>query len=297
MPFSTSLTIAVVIASTGRPRELAQWRKQLLDQTRQPDAVYIVVASDHDLPPQHELPDDACVVMSPRGLTTQRNHGIEQTIDTFDIIVFFDDDYLASCRAIENIVALFQNNADLIAASGHLILDGIGGQGHDYATALAAVTAYDAAEPPPIWIRAHHSGLYGCNMAYRSRAIGDTRFDERLPLYGWLEDVDFGSRLIGRGMVAFTNAFAGVHQGIKNGRTSGVRLGYSQIANPIYLYRKGTLRLGTALRRMTNNVGMNVTRTLYPEPWIDRAGRLRGNGLAFLDLLRGALDPGRILDL
>lgn len=287
----------MVIASTGRPHELAQWRRQLLAQTRRPDAIYIVVAGDDDLPPRNELPDDACVIMSPKGLTIQRNHGLEQTIDKFDIIVFFDDDYLPSCRAIQDIGTLFQSNGDLIAASGHLILDGIGGQGHDYATAMAAVAAYDATERPPIWIRAHHSGLYGCNMAYRSRAIGTTRFDERLPLYGWLEDVDFGSRLIGRGTVAFTNAFAGVHQGIKNGRTSGVRLGYSQIANPIYLYRKGTLRLGTALRRMGSNLGMNVTRTLYPEPWIDRAGRLRGNGIALLDLLRGALDPGRILDL
>ena len=109
--------------------------------------------------------------------------------------------------------------------------------------------------------------------------------------------MDFGSRLLGRGMVAFTNAFAGVHQGVKSGRTSGVRLGYSQIANPIYLYRKGTLRLRTALRRMTNNVGMNVLRALYPEPWVDRAGRLRGNAKAFLDLMRGTLDPGRILDI
>ncbi|WP_010218110.1 glycosyltransferase family 2 protein [Sphingomonas sp. PAMC 26621] len=297
MPFSTSLSIAVIIASTGRPRELAQWKQQLLAQTCQPDAVYLIVASQDDLPAPDALPDDARVLISPKGLTVQRNYGIDWTIDQFDIIAFFDDDYIASCRAIENIRALFQDNADLIAASGHLILDGIGGRGHDYATALAAVSAYDAATPPPIWIRAHDSGVYGCNMAYRSSAIGDLRFDERLPLYGWLEDVDFGSRLLGRGMVAFTNAFAGVHQGVKSGRTSGVRLGYSQIANPIYLYRKGTLRLRTALRCMTNNVGMNVLRALYPEPWVDRAGRLRGNVKAFLDLIRGTLDPGRILDI
>ena len=35
---------------------------------------------------------------------------------------------------------------------------------------------------------------------------------------------------------------------------------------------------------------------LLPEPYIDRAGRLKGNFLALADLLRGQLHPGRICE-
>jgi len=38
-------------------------------------------------------------------------------------------------------------------------------------------------------------------------------------------------------------------------------------------------------------------KSLRPEPWIDRPGRLRGNLIAIGDLLRGRLDPARIQDL
>ena len=36
------------------------------------------------------------------------------------------------------------------------------------------------------------------------------------------------------------NVLRGVHLGNKRGRVSGLRFGYSQIANPIYLLQKGT---------------------------------------------------------
>jgi len=35
----------------------------------------------------------------------------------------------------------------------------------------------------------------------------------------------------------------------------------------------------------------------HPEPWVDRRGRVRGNLMAFRDLLRGRLDPRRILEI
>jgi GT2 family glycosyltransferase len=63
----------------------------------------------------------------------------------------------------------------------------------------------------------------------------DVMFDERLPLYGWQEDVDLSRRLAAFGTVVKVPAARGVHLSVKLGRNSGVRLGYSQIANPLYL--------------------------------------------------------------
>ena len=84
---------------------------------------------------------------------------------------------------------------------------------------------------------------------------------------------------------------------MKQGRQSGMRLGYSQIANPIYLSRKGTLPWSRALRLMGRNTAANLLRLMSPEPYIDRAGRANGNIRAFRDLLSGSLAPERILEL
>ena len=41
----------------------------------------------------------------------------------------------------------------------------------------------------------------------------------------------------------------------------------------------------------------NAAKSISPEPWVDRAGRLRGNLLALADILMGRSHPGRVLDL
>jgi GT2 family glycosyltransferase len=124
------------------------------------------------------------------------------------------------------------------------------------------------------------------------------RFDERLPLYGWQEDVDLSRRLAEFGQVVQIDAACGVHLGVKSGRGSGLRLGYSQVANPLYISGK---RRGYPFRRavthIASNMAMNVARATWPEPYVDRRGRLRGNLLALFDLTVGRMAPERILDL
>jgi hypothetical protein len=41
----------------------------------------------------------------------------------------------------------------------------------------------------------------------------------------------------------------------------------------------------------------NLARSLYPEPWVDRKGRLKGNAMALMDLVIGRISPRRILQL
>jgi hypothetical protein len=123
------------------------------------------------------------------------------------------------------------------------------------------------------------------------------RFDERLPLYGWLEDLDLSTRLSRRGTLYHASALRGVHRGVKRGRTSGVRFGYSQIANPLYLLVRGRAPVHYAFANICRNLAANLLRVSKPEPWVDRKGRLKGNGLAAWDLVRGRLKPERILEL
>ena len=88
------------------------------------------------------------------------------------------------------------------------------------------------------------------------------------------------------GSIVSTNAFAGVHRGATGGRTPGRALGYSQIVNPIYLVRKGTMSAAYATKLMTKNLIANHVRALRPEPHVDRLGRARGNWLGIVDVLR-----------
>jgi len=136
-----------------------------------------------------------------------------------------------------------------------------------------------------------------CFTLVRTRALGNRRFDEKLPLYGWLEDLDLTNQLMREGVLLRLDRLVGAHRGIKAGRTSGVRLGYSQIANAIYLIRKGTAPKRPMYENIMKYLTVNMIRSVRPEPFIDRRGRLKGNLVGLLDILRGRSRPDRILEL
>ena len=90
---------------------------------------------------------------------------------------------------------------------------------------------------------------------------------------------------------------SGIHLGTKHGRTSGVRFGYSQIVNPIYLVNKGTMSLQHCMQLIAKNIVMNLIKSIHPENYIDRRGRLKGNCIALKDCAIGRVDPMRIISL
>lgn len=248
--------------------------------------------SDRDFP---DFPFDVVVSSGPVGLCAQRNAILAKTSD-FDLIIFFDDDYLAEPHYLEQLEKLFQSEPEVCAATGLLLADDVTGPGLTVEQGLGILRdnvrkGSAVFEDVP--------GLYGCNMAFRMQYVRDNRlkFDENLPLYGWQEDIDFSLQMAPFGRLVKSDLLMGVHLGVKAGRTSGVRLGYSQIANPVYLSKKGTMSWQHARKLISKNIAANLARSIYPEPWIDRHGRLKGNLLAIIDLLRGKASPARILQL
>ncbi len=292
------LKLAIAIATVGRREILTEVLRDLAWQTRLPDAVFVCPASEHDVDAAvaAELPFPLRIVQGRRGSCGQRNAIIDVTRE-FDVLIFFDDDFIPAASYLSELERCFAARPDIVVTTGHMIADGIKGPGLDLAAGRAALLAFDSppAEPP---LTDTYNAI-GCNMAVRVAPLHDhgLRFDEALPLYGWLEDVDLCRRLAPHGCIVKNWRTAGVHLGAKKGRTTGIRLGYSQIANPIYLWRKGTYRFDLALRQMGRNVLANLANAARPEPWVDRRGRLLGNAIAFCDLLRSRLRPDRILDL
>jgi hypothetical protein len=283
-----------VIASSGRPVELGRWIDYVRRQTLRPAALFFAVTKPSDLPSCNEVQNAAKVLFCQPGLPIQRNVALAEAIGSSDIVAFFDDDYVPSSYCIEGIDLFFRAHPDVVGVNGTLLADGINSAGIDYQEASEIVARHDSQPQPNARLLRELAGLYGCNMVFRTSAIGGTRFDEELPLYAWQEDIDFAARVGRHGRLAMTNAFFGVHQGVKGARLPGVRLGYSQVANPIYLVRKGTLRLREAASLVIKNVLRNHAKMAFPEPWIDRLGRCKGNWLALFDVFRGRDHPKNI---
>jgi GT2 family glycosyltransferase len=291
--------VVVGIPTAGRREQLARTLAELAKQRRAPDRVLICPAGEHDYDEAggRVLPCPVHVLRGPRGLTPQRNAIIEAAPDA-DILVFFDDDFYPLPDYLEQVVALFVAQPDIVVATNQPLLDGAVGPGLSHDEAQLALDRLSGPPAVPMRIVPTYGG-YGCNMALRMDPVvrHAVRFDEKLPLYGWLEDIDFSRRLAAHGRIVKCSSLRGVHLGTKRGRTSGLKLGYSQVANPVYMLRKGSMSFEYAFKQLGRNVAKNVARALWPEPWIDRRGRLKGNVLAVLDLLRGRITPERIQTL
>lgn len=285
------MRIHVAIATTGRPDFVRQLVERLHRQSRPAEGILVIGTSPGDVAGVDQPSAPAEILIAPRGLCKQRNAALDQIAGRSDVVVFFDDDFVPSHDYLEQLEELLLREPEIVGVTGRLVADGAQSEPITFAEAEARLDA-DGERPKPGSVPC--TSLYGCNMAFRLAAAETLRFDEKLPLYGWQEDVDFTHQLSWRGKLVRTSALTGIHLGARSGKTSGKRLGYSQIANVVYLWRKGTMRPWLGERLLFQNIVSNVVRSIWPEPDIDRRGRLAGNILAIADLLRGRIDPERI---
>ncbi|GLS18173.1 glycosyl transferase [Labrys miyagiensis] len=290
--------ISIAIATAGRRDVLTETVRFMARQRRVPDEFLICPArpEDADVAALRQIVPHVRIISSAMGSSHQRNAMIEAS--TADIMVFFDDDFLPATDFLEETERLFRANPDVVIATGDVLADGANGAGLDFSDGfevLASAGPNDLpVEPEPIY------NGYGCNMAIRLGPVRQygVRFDENLPLYAWLEDVDFSRQIARYGQIVKGLRLRGVHLGTKKaGRSPGKRLGYSQIANRVYILRKGNMTLKGALEGGVSNLMSNFFRSAWPEPWTDRRGRLAGNVMALWDLVRGRLHPANILKM
>ncbi|MEL6060812.1 MULTISPECIES: glycosyltransferase family 2 protein [unclassified Methylobacterium] len=281
----------VGIPSAGRKGILSDTLAHLSRQVRRPDKVILCTPDDEDdQTPDFDRALDLIHIRAPKGSCSQRNAMLDLLKDEAGILLIIDDDFFVHRQYLDAIETIMQARPDIALANGHIIKDGIIGPGIPVAEANRMLDETPADPTRPATVRDKIVG-YGCNMAIRLEHARDVRFDENLPLYGWLEDVDFSHQLSRSGKIVDVSAISGVHLGIKMGRTPGKKFGYSQIVNPIYLIRKGSMKPRHALFLMARNMAMNVTRSVSPEPYLDRRGRLYGNLLGLCDILRGRINP------
>ncbi|HLH51120.1 MAG TPA: glycosyltransferase family 2 protein [Roseiarcus sp.] len=282
--------VCVGIATRGRPAQVQHVVRRLRRQSLRPSTIVVACVEPSDVAGLERAPDLRVVYGGP-GLAKQRNLVLDCAPADADYVVYFDDDFLADDHWLEMAVAQFEADPAIACVTGNVIADGILGPG---LTLEEGEAALDSADRRNLDWRIEDYSPYGCNMAYRASAIADLRFDERLVSYAWLEDRDFGARVSKRGgSLIKLGAALGVHLGVKQGRVSGKRLGYSQIINPSYMFAKGTISRRKAIVSALRNICANLAKSPWPETYIDRRGRLLGNALAMVDLVRGVCEPER----
>jgi GT2 family glycosyltransferase len=292
------MKLIVIIATAGRRDLVVRLLSHLEAQRRPPDEVIISAPDESHVGKHRNSTFTTRYVYGRQGLSAQRNLGLECVLGRADVITFFDDDFLPANDYLQLVSSAFEEHSDWAVVRGHAVQDGANGPGLTFEEGLAALRMAEASQSfPQRAVVCDQVGGYGCNMSVRAKFIRDLRFDERLVLYGWQEDIDFTSQLRAYGRVVSLSTLIGVHLGAKSGRVSGVRFGYSQIINPIYLIKKGTIPRSFALELMGRNLAANIIKSIWPEPYIDRRGRLKGNLLAACHLIQGKLDPEYILKL
>lgn len=302
----------IIVATTGRATETRYLIDYIAAQSQQPRHLIIVGAEMGDVSGLSDHPWMALgkcdILISPTvGLTSQRNFGLDHLKQgghfsdstTRFFCAFFDDDFRPAPDWIERAAQRLERD-DVVGLTGVVLTDGvqIGGLKEEEAQQLIA----GVLPSRPHWTNFPYErdagSAYGCNMAFADVVVRDTRFDEALALYGWQEDRDYTGLARKYGRVIYFPGCRGVHLGVSSGgRTCGVKFGYSQIANPIHLMKKGTTNLRTGLKFIGYGVGANLIRSVRPHPRVDYRGRLKGNMLAVLDLICLRLDPRRVLSL
>jgi GT2 family glycosyltransferase len=288
--------LVIGIATHGRPAILAETLAFLAKQKRQPDTIVVAYAEPADVSDAPNRFPHVTFLRAELGLTRQRNTIVAFARDC-DFLLFIDDDFYLDPLYLEITERFLVANPGVVATTGRVLADDVKGPGLTVAQAITIVTDSDGAQCEqritPTFL------AYGCNMCFRMAIIREhgLRFDETLPLYGWYEDWDFSGQLAAFGAIVHISNACGVHLSVKSGRITGVRMGYAQVANPIYLARKGTFRWANVVRFIVGPCVKNLVRSVAPEVYVDRVGRFRGNLAAFRDLLTGTLSPEQITNL
>jgi GT2 family glycosyltransferase len=291
---------AIIIATKGRPQELANLLDALAGQKVHPDVIVVSACDAEDVSIGKLNRENVRVVFGPPGSSVQRNRALSEVRGKCDIVAFFDDDFIPSRFWIERVQTLFSAQPDVGIVTGRVLADGVRVGGIEWPTGKAIVDKVDysaVGETLSSYKLEDCKSPYGCNMAFRASIIADLKFDERLVLYGWLEDRDFGFRAAAGLRIVSTDFVWGVHLGANRGRTSGLRFGYSQIVNPWYLMKKRTINPSDAFIYIASALSRNAVGAVISDPDIDRWGRLKGNLAGVRDIVLGNWAPERITDL
>jgi GT2 family glycosyltransferase len=245
-----------IIATRNRPEELSKTVQSLVAQTVLPAELCIVDSSETT--PVRDQIEQFCrhaelplnyINPAPRGLTVQRNLGVDRT--SGDPVFFIDDDvYLAPDCHAECLQEFTRWDSQLGGVRASAITAsrpprfavwwrkafGIGGWWPEASGRLK----------PGFWIEGVSESasvrkvdcFVGYFMAFRREVFDHERFDENLAGYGHKEDIDFTYRVSRRYALVQTPKAKCQHHKTQTSRLPAFQLQRMNLGNQFYLHRK-----------------------------------------------------------
>jgi len=272
----------VIIPSLRRAESLHETVLSVLRQYPLPERIILTVTSEADtLPETRELP--ICdVIYSKPGLTGQLNAAIDKLPENIDMVTVLDDDVELSADYCSNAFCIFSEKQDVVLFDGNVLRDG------GISRQEARLILEQSVEDRMFILR---RGSYGCNMNVRRSLFNHLRFDPALVGGALMHDLDFARRAEKFGAVGRAKACRVVHLAVQTSRPSGVRYGFSQIANPYYFYKKGLISIYELLFFHCGRYFLANVIKIFRPSHVDRIGRIKGNLRAISLILTGRCNP------
>jgi GT2 family glycosyltransferase len=245
-----------VIATRNRPDDLLRTIESLVAQTVLPTELCIVDSSDETPTCEQieKLCADAGVRLdyfhpAPRGLTVQRNAGIDRT--SGDPVFLIDDDVEMAPDCHERVLEEYERWGEDLGgvratpvrparpSRGTILyrrLFGIGGWWPENSGKIrAGFYAEGISESAGVRKVEYFNGWF---MSYRRQVFEHERFDEALAGYGYKEDIDFSYRVSRRWTLVQTPRARCDHLKAPSARLNSHNLQRMNLANQFYLHRK-----------------------------------------------------------
>jgi len=256
MTETSQASSAFVIATRNRPDDLLNTVRSLLDQTVLPAELCVVDSSD-ETPTRSDI-EKLCAEAgmplayhhpAPRGLTVQRNYGIDRTKG--DPVFLIDDDVAMAPDCHAEILAEYERWGPELGgvratpvrparpSFGTRIYRRIFGIGGWWPESSGKVRpgfyAEGISDSAGVRRVEYFNGWF---MSYKRAVFEQERFDEALAGYGYKEDIDFSFRVSRRYTLVQTPKARCDHLKAPSARLNSHNLQRMNMANQFYLHRK-----------------------------------------------------------
>lgn len=270
-----ALSLAVIIATLGRTEQLSNALDSLRRSDTSPDEVLIVDGSDDasalEVTGRHAAAAAYPVrhVSSPRGLTRQRNVGLEEA--GCDVVLFLDDDAVVPPEAIGEIRAAYSDptvigvTARIVEPYGNQVGGKVSFFRRLYNAGAGQGTFTAAGFPRRLQnesVRQDIEFMQGAFMSARLDAARSIGFDELLPGYGLAEDEDFSRRLSQSGRIRYLGDVEIHHDNSGFSTRDRVVFARSVVRHRRYLFHKNFEQTRSSRAQFALLMGVLVTHRL-----------------------------------
>lgn len=254
--------ISVIICTRNRFDDFRKTISSLIIQSQLPDELIIVDSSESQQIREYlnsmSLPIKFRYFYTVPGLTLQRNYGVRESMG--DLLFFFDDDVDLDVNYIAQARKIFESDIqNEIGAVGGRIVNLFGKQSDTFRFWIERKifkflrnlfglgdlgSGYFRYSGMPTFPHALMDGqlnecLTGCCMAFRREVFEKIKFDENLPGYGLMEDVDISKQTLDAGYkIYYEPSSSLMHKESPLNRLNYFLWAEMTVTNYAYLFRK-----------------------------------------------------------